>query len=358
MVFIDLEKAFDRVPRKLIWNALRAHNIPETYVLAVEDMYRDAHTKVRSTAGISDDFRVDVGVHQGSVLSPLLFNIVMNHITSERMNDTLLTLLFADDIVLVTEDPQTLQTALNKWKADLEENGLRISRSKTEYLCLPFSDPDSPIPDIYLDDEMVATCEKFRYLGSTITKNGTCHDDVTSRIQSGWLKWHQLSGVLCDKRMPLRLKGMIHKIVIRSAMLYGAQCWTMYDEFNRKLETAEMKMLRISKGVSKLDKLRSEDIRQSMGIQEPIADKLEEYQLKWYGHVKRRETDSDYIVTQAINLNSHYVPPPQRGRKRNCWQRQMEKKLHNYNIREDVINDRGRYRLRVHTRKQQGQPQF
>lgn len=357
MIFIDLEKAFDRVPRSLIWHALRAHNVPETYVSSIKDMYTEVHTRVRSTAGTSNDFRVDVGVHQGSVLSPLLFNIVMNYITSERMNDVLLTLLFADDIVLVSEDPQTLQTALDNWKSDLEQNGLRISRSKTEYLFLPFSDPEAPIPDIYLDADLLPKCEKFKYLGSAISNKGTCHEDVIARIQTGWMKWHQLTGVLCDKKMPLRLKGMIHKTVMRPAMLYGSQCWTMYSEFNRKLETAEMKMLRISRGVSKLDKISSDKIRQSMGIQEPIYEKLEEYQLKWYGHVKRREQDDNYVVTQATKINSTYVPPPQRGRKKNSWQKQMETKLHNYNIREDVVNDRGRYRLRVHTRSNQSQPQ-
>lgn len=108
MLFIDFEKAFDRVQRDLIYEALCAHGVPEIYVRTIEDMYTGVRTQIRYSAGISEDFAIDIGVHQGSVLSPLLFNIVMNYVTSRRMNDTLLTLLFADDIVLVSDNAQTL----------------------------------------------------------------------------------------------------------------------------------------------------------------------------------------------------------------------------------------------------------
>lgn len=218
----------------MIWNALRAHDVPETYVRSIQDMYMNSSTRVTSTAGTSEYFQVDVGVHQRSRLSPLLFNIVMNYITIDRMEDALLTLQFADDIVIIAEDPQTLQTALNNWKESLEGNGLRISRNKTEYLFLPFSDVEAPSPDIYLDGELLKKTTKFKYLGSTINSEGTCHDDGVARTQVAWMKWHQLTGVLCDRRMPLKLKGRIHKQVIRPAMLFASECWTMFENFNKK----------------------------------------------------------------------------------------------------------------------------
>ena len=71
IVFIDLEKAYDRVPREEIWICMRERNVQEKYVKLIQDMYRGCQTKVRSAAGESGSFNVDVGLHQGSALSPI-----------------------------------------------------------------------------------------------------------------------------------------------------------------------------------------------------------------------------------------------------------------------------------------------
>ena len=75
VTFIDLEKAYDRVPREEIWRCMRKRNVQEKYVKLIQDMYRGCQTKVRSAAGESGSFNVDVGLHQVSVLSPYLFLI-------------------------------------------------------------------------------------------------------------------------------------------------------------------------------------------------------------------------------------------------------------------------------------------
>ena len=77
MAFVDLEKAFDRVPRKVIWWALRKLGVDEWIVQLVQGMYSNARSRVRVGEGYSEEFEVKVGVHQGSVLSPLLFIIVL-----------------------------------------------------------------------------------------------------------------------------------------------------------------------------------------------------------------------------------------------------------------------------------------
>ena len=77
---MDLEKAFDRVPREVISWAMRMLGVEEWLVLAVMSMYMGAKTVVRTVYGISKGFEVKVGMHQGSGLSPLLFVIVMEAI--------------------------------------------------------------------------------------------------------------------------------------------------------------------------------------------------------------------------------------------------------------------------------------
>ena len=70
-VFVDLEKAFDRVPRAVVEWALRKQGVTEELVKAVMAMYEEARTVVRCSSGVTDPFQVRVGLHQGSVLSPL-----------------------------------------------------------------------------------------------------------------------------------------------------------------------------------------------------------------------------------------------------------------------------------------------
>jgi hypothetical protein len=65
----------------------------------------------------------------------------------------------------------------------------------------------------------------FRYLGSMLQKNEDIDEDVSHRIKVGWLKWRQASGVLCDPRVPLKLKGKFYRTAIRSDMLYEIECW-------------------------------------------------------------------------------------------------------------------------------------
>ena len=70
MVFIDLEKAYVRVPREDLWRCLREKMVPEKYILLIKEMYRDVKTRVRSGVGTTGGFEVKVGLHQGSALSP------------------------------------------------------------------------------------------------------------------------------------------------------------------------------------------------------------------------------------------------------------------------------------------------
>ena len=81
VTFIELEKAYDLVPREEIWRTMRERLVPEKYVMLVQDMYTGCRTKVRTVAGESSKFNVEVGLHQGSALSPYLFLILMDVLT-------------------------------------------------------------------------------------------------------------------------------------------------------------------------------------------------------------------------------------------------------------------------------------
>ena len=130
--------------------------------------------------------------------------------------------------------------------------------------------------------------KKFRYLGSMLAEDGELDAEVDLRIQASWKNWRKLSGVLCDRRLSSRLKGKIFKTVVRPAMTYGTETWAIKKSHERRMDVAEMKMLRWAQGVTRWDKIRNEEIQKRMKVTE-IHRKIQEKRLGWYGHVWQRE---------------------------------------------------------------------
>ena len=83
-VFVDLEKAYDKVPREDVWYCMRKSGLAEKYVRIVQDMYDGSTTAVRCAVGVTEGFEAKVGLHQGSAFSPCLFAIVMDRMTDQR----------------------------------------------------------------------------------------------------------------------------------------------------------------------------------------------------------------------------------------------------------------------------------
>ena len=132
MCFVDLERAFDRVPRKVLEWAMRKRGIPEAMVRAVMSLFEGAKTRVRVGLKLSEEFEVKVGVHQGSTLSPLLFVIVVDMITESVRNGLMSEMLYADDLVLASETMEGLREKFWKWKEAFESKGLKVNLGKTK----------------------------------------------------------------------------------------------------------------------------------------------------------------------------------------------------------------------------------
>ena len=81
LVFIDLEKAYDRIPRDVLWWVLVKKGVSLRYIDLIKDMYEGATTNFRTSGGLSDSFPITIGFHQDSGLSPFLFAIVMDELT-------------------------------------------------------------------------------------------------------------------------------------------------------------------------------------------------------------------------------------------------------------------------------------
>jgi hypothetical protein len=83
MVFINLEKAYDKVPRNIMWWALQKHKLSTKYITLIKDMYNNVVTSVRTSDEDTNDFSINIGLHQESALSPYLFALVMDEATRD-----------------------------------------------------------------------------------------------------------------------------------------------------------------------------------------------------------------------------------------------------------------------------------
>ncbi|KAK3563522.1 hypothetical protein QTP86_030392 [Hemibagrus guttatus] len=300
-VFVDLEKAYDRVPREELWYCMRKSGVAEKYVRVVKDMYERSRTVVRCAVGQTEEFNVEVGLHQGSALSPFLFAIVMDQLSEEVRQESPWTMMFADDIVICSESREQVEENLERWRFALERRGMKVSGSKTEYMCVNEREGSGTVR---LQGEEVKKVQEFKYLGSTVQSNGECGKEVKKRVQAGWNGWRKVSGVLCDQKISVRIKGKVYRTVVRPAMLYGLETVSLRKRQESELEVAELKMLRFSLGVTRLDRIRNEYIRGTAHVGR-LGDKVREARLRWFGHVQRR--DSEYIVITSNSVREFTI---------------------------------------------------
>uniref|UniRef100_A0A8C6M7F1 Reverse transcriptase domain-containing protein n=1 Tax=Nothobranchius furzeri TaxID=105023 RepID=A0A8C6M7F1_NOTFU len=143
MCFVDLEKAYDHVPRGTLWGTLREYRVGG-FLRAIQCLYQRSVSLVRIAGSKSDLFPVRVGLRQGCPLSPVLFITFMDRISRrsrgvecvEFGGRRISSLLFADDVVLLASSSSDLQLLLGRFAAECEAAGMRISTSKSETMVL------------------------------------------------------------------------------------------------------------------------------------------------------------------------------------------------------------------------------
>ncbi|GKA32260.1 hypothetical protein Tco_0718627 [Tanacetum coccineum] len=212
---------------------------------------------------------------------------------------------------------------IERWREALEDNGLRVSREKTEYLRCDFNRYEvvHQEVDIRIEDRILQPNESFRYLGSAIQRLGRIVEDVAHRIGVGWMKWRAASRVLCDRRIPLKLKGKFYRVAIRPAMLYGSECWPITKAQANRVEVAELRMLRWTCGKTM----------------------MREGRLRWFGHVKRKPQNAPGRRVEVMLVEGSN----RRGRPKLRWEDRLKQDIMELFLSVDMTSDRNGWRDRI-----------
>ena len=83
---------------------------------------------------------------------------------------------------------------------------MKVSRSKTKYLCINGGNDKETVK---MEDIKVPRVKEFKYLGSTVQESGSCEREIRKKVQEGWNGWRKVLGVICDRRLPARVKGKV-----------------------------------------------------------------------------------------------------------------------------------------------------
>ena len=187
--YVDFEKAFDRVWQEGVWKALAFFGFPNKIIRLLEVLYNKSQSSVRVIGDITDWFKTMVGVRQGCIISPQLFNILLEFVMTYATCDTTAgihiqgqlvnNLRFADNIALLAQSNEDLQTLVTAVYTSSSNMGLKINIGKTEVQVISKKDITM---DIRINNTPLKKVEDFIYLGGTIFQKGSCTDAVKYRI--------------------------------------------------------------------------------------------------------------------------------------------------------------------------------
>ncbi|CAG4942943.1 unnamed protein product [Colias eurytheme] len=312
--FVDLEKAFDSVPRKALWIVLQKVGCPEKFLRMIRLFHDDMRCCVAVGGEQSDYFSVSCGVKQGCVLAPTLFAIYFAVVIKDciemapvgirirfrtdgklfnldrlrartKVSHTIITeIMYADDLCFITDSSDSLQRLMTGLGESCSKFGLKINIRKTEVMSS--GSVNQPL-NICLHQDVLKPVGKFKYLGSIISSTCDLECEINARINAASAAFGKLRRkVLCSHDLKVATKVSVYKAIVLPNLLYASETWCLYRKHIRILDRFHLQCLRDILGVKWSDRVRNTEILRranTVGIEAVLMQR----QLRWCGHVLR-----------------------------------------------------------------------
>ena len=315
LCFVDLEKAFDSVPREALWLVLGKLGCTEKFVRLLRLLHDDMQCCVAVDGDQTDFFPVTCGVKQGCVLAPTLFALYFAVVVREvlhtvsqgvrirfrtdgslfnlarlkartKVSYALITeIMYADDLCFLAESPHSLQQLMSAFHQECHKFGLKISVNKTEVMSLDIHGHETLT--INLGEDVLKQVDKFRYLGSTVTSKCDLDAEINSRVGAAAAAFGKLcTKVFCSHDLKLATKISIYMAIVLPNLLYSSETWCVYRRHIRTLDRFHLKCLRTIMKIRWSDRVRNTEVLRRANVG-GIEAYLMRRQLRWCGHVSR-----------------------------------------------------------------------
>ena len=236
-VFIDYEKAFDKVDRSFLWQKLILEKVSSKLVKTLNAMYSVVKSCVRHRSAYSRFFHSYIGLKQGDPCSPILFMLFINDIVQNIKSDSndiftvddmqLFLLLYCDDAVVFAKSPEVLQSMLFDIKTYCTQWGLKINTKKTKAMI--FEKGRHSHFDFYLNNTKLELVTSFKYLGIHFFKNGNWYRTQKLLAQHASFALHNLFSLFGELELPVSEKCKMFDILVGSILGYGAEVWGIHE---------------------------------------------------------------------------------------------------------------------------------
>ena len=326
MGFVDLKKAFDTVNREMLFAVLERFGCPPTFLALIKALHSGNTATVRVGGELSDDFEVSMGVKQGCVLAPLLFNVFLLAVTLLATNEpdepeqvmagvrlryrcdggafnlqrlraggmvdyvSVRDLQYADDAAVLAGGPEELQTEMTLTNRKYSRLGLLMNKTKTEVMHRPSSSQSDPL-GVTIDGTLLPETTDFTYLGSIISSDCSIDREVNNRISRASAAFGQLKDrVYLNNNLRLNTKVKVYEAIVISILLYSSETWTPYSSQVKVLNKFHLQCLRKMLKITWRDKVTNNEVFSRCGSAH-IHSILAKRTLRWVGHVERMETN-------------------------------------------------------------------
>ena len=341
ILFLDLVKAFDRVPREMLWAVLEKFGVPPKLINILKALHKNIDVKFE-VDGVTHTIKCIIGVKQGDILGPILFvmYIAAVMITWRSSVDRPLCIFrskedfvltgrraaakgtdfsfgdseYADDTAVLFPTRENLEHYTPILLKHFERFGMEVHTgdktqpdkpSKTEVLFVAapstvYNDPSTydgrDLSQIELGNHrFLPVVSKFCYLGSILTRNCKDEEDIKSRIQAAGNSFGALRKCLfTNQSISFPAKRTVYEGLILSILLYGSESWCLTEELLNLLRTFHARsvraMCRVNRWHVRKHRITTKELLMRVGLKS-IDTYITQRQLRWAGHVARMTYD-------------------------------------------------------------------